>query len=181
MKKNIVLTVVTLAAVGLGALLTGCKEDKSAGIPTGPKWKGPTYRLAFDTKAAAPAAKGVVIPPIKFTANPNALETRVVMVVRFDAPGAENKGLLANRMIAAPFDISGAEGALPADYIDSSSKRLAQYLQTYCIDGKVKIAVALARSSLNPQAEESEVENKLISDWLPTEVVVKKGPGKCTK
>jgi hypothetical protein len=33
--------------------------------------------------------------------------------------------------------------------------------------------VAIARSSLNPQADDAEVDAKRLSDWLPIEVVYK--------
>jgi hypothetical protein len=39
--------------------------------------------------------------------------------------------------------------------------------------GKVKLSVALARSSLSNQARDSEIDAKRLSDWLPIEVVFK--------
>lgn len=169
MRKGIILTIATLA------LLAGCKDqgDKSAGIPTEPKWKGAPYRIAFDTQAAKPNPAGITIPDVKFTANPEALETRATLAVRFDAEGATEKGMTINRMIMAPVDIHGAEGALPADYMDRTSKALSTLLSDYCIKGKVKISVALARSSLNPQSGDADVDAKRLSDWLPLEVVYK--------
>jgi hypothetical protein len=78
-----------------------------------------------------------------------------------------------NQMIMAPFDISGTEGTLPADYMDAADKDLSRFLGSYCVKGKIKISVALARSSLSRQAEEGDVDAKRLSDWLPVEVVFK--------
>jgi hypothetical protein len=39
--------------------------------------------------------------------------------------------------------------------------------------------VALARSSLSPNAADSEVDEKRLSDWLPIEVVFKNPHPKC--
>ena len=175
MRKGII-----LAFAGL-ALLAGCgnQGDKGAGIPVGPKWKGAPYRIEFDTKAGKPNPTGVTLPAVKYTANPEELETRARLVVRFDASGAPDKGPVMNRMIAAPVDIHGAEGALPADYMDMTSKGLSTFLGAYCIKGKVKISVALARSSLNPNGGDAEVDAKRLSDWLPIEVVFKNPHPKC--
>lgn len=174
MKKGILLAISGLI------LLAGCgKQDKSAGIPVEPKWKGPAYRLSFDTQAAKPNPAGVSIPGIKFTANPDALEKRASLVVKFDTSGATKQVPMANQMIMSGVDISGAEGALPADYMIEADKGLARFLGAYCIKGKVKISVALARSSLSSQATGDEVEQKRLSDWLPTEVVFKNPHGGC--
>ena len=78
-----------------------------------------------------------------------------------------------DQIIMAPVDISGAEGALPADYMDLANKDLGKLLGAYCIKGQVKLSVALARSSLNPQAGDAEIDQKRLSDWLPIEVVFK--------
>jgi hypothetical protein len=82
---------------------------------------------------------------------------------------------MANQMIMAPVDISGAEGTLPADCLDAADKGLARFFGAYCIKGKIKISVALARSSLGSQAGDAGVDAKRLSDWLPIEVVFK-GP-----
>ena len=82
-----------------------------------------------------------------------------------------------NQMIMGPVDISGAEGTLPADYMDLADKGLARFLGAYCIKGKVKITVAIARSSLSSQAGDDEVNEKRLSDWLPIEVVFKNPHG----
>lgn len=192
-------------AVGVLALLAGCgqPEDKGAGIPLQPKWKGAPYRIAFDTQAekassadkAASADKtakrseadkkdaaGITIPLIRYTANPEALEKRALLVMRFSAPptgpAAANQEPVMHRMIGSPVDIPGEEGKLPADYMDRVNKGLAEYLDAYCIEGKVSLNVALARSSLNPQGGDADVNAKRLSDWLPLEGVYKRRHGK---
>ncbi|MGP8173947.1 MAG: hypothetical protein ACLP7O_05300 [Terracidiphilus sp.] len=169
MRKGIILAIAGLA------LLTGCgnQGDKASNVPVTPKWKGTPYRLAFDTQAAKPNPAGVTIPAIKYTANPDALEKRASLVVRFDASADTKNAPLMNRMIMAPVDIAGAEGVLPADYMDAANKDLSRFLGAYCIKGKVKISVALASSSLSSQAGEAEVDAKRLSDWTPIEVEFK--------
>ncbi|MGA7858225.1 MAG: hypothetical protein WCA11_09890, partial [Terracidiphilus sp.] len=151
MRKSIM-----LAFCGL-AFLAGCNNqgNKASNIPATPKWKVP-YRLAFDTKAAKPGSAAVSLPPINFTANPDALETRVSLVVRFDASGVKKDTPLMDQVIIGPFDIHGADGTLPPDNMDQANKGLAKLLDAYCMNGKVKVTVALARSSLTPQAGDAE-------------------------
>jgi hypothetical protein len=177
LKKSIVLV------IGGLAFLAGCGPgDKAANIPATPKWKGAPYRIAFDTKAAKPNPAGVALPPINYTANPEGLETRASLVVRFDASDASGKKKdqpLMDQIIVGPFDISGAEGAVPADNMDLADKGLARLLTAYCMKGKVKVTVALARSSLSPQAADAEVTSKRLSDWLPIEIAFKNPHPKC--
>lgn len=177
MKKSIIL------AIGGLLLLAGCgnEKDKGAGIPVGPKWKGAPYRIAFDTKAAKPSATGVNIPAVKFTANPEALETRALLILKFTAPGAADKDQADHLMIGSAVDIHGEEGTLPDDYMDRARKGLSDYLVTYCLKGKVDVSVALARSSLNPQADAAQADAKRLSDWLPLEIVFKNPHPKCNK
>lgn len=153
------------------ALLTGCGSAADKGVPVEPKWKGAPYHIAFDTPPAKPNPAGITIPGIKFTANPEALETRALLVMKFGAAGAGDES--QHRMVGAPVDIKGAEGALPADYMDRVNKGLAEYLGAYCMKGKVNVSVALARSSLNPQAEDAEMDAKRLSGWLPIELEFK--------
>ena len=171
-----------VAIAGL-ALLAGCDQgDKTANIPAQPKWKGEPYRLALDTKAVKPAPTGVTLPGIKYTANPDALEGRATLVIRFDAAELTKNnanGPMMNKMIVGAVDIHGADGALPADYMDMASKSLSRFLGAYCVKGKMKITVALARSSLTNQAGDAEVDNKRLSDWLPVEVDFKNPHPKC--
>jgi hypothetical protein len=163
-----------LAFWGL-ATLAGCgnQGDKASNVPAQPKWPGAPYHIAFDTHAVKPNPAGVTIPAVKYTANPEALEKRATLVVRFDTSGATKQGPMLNQMIMAPVDVAGAEGALSADYMDAADKGLARFLGAYCIKGKIKISVALARSSLSNQAPDAEVDTKRLSDWLPIEVAFK--------
>jgi hypothetical protein len=163
-------------ALGGLMLVAGCnsKTDTTAGIPVGPKWKGLPYRLAFDAKAPKPNPAGIALPGVNFTANPDALERRATLVVRFDASGIKTDKLIVNQIILAPFDISGADGKLSEDTLNIADQGLARLTGAYCMKGKVKVSVALARSSLNPGAEDAEINDKRLSDWLPTEVVIAK-------
>jgi hypothetical protein len=164
-------------ALGGLVLLAGCDvgNKPAATVPATPKWKGAPYRIAFDKPAGKPAAAGLAIPAVKYTANPEALERRATLVVRFDNSSAKNPSgsPMVNKMIMGPVDIRGEDGALPADYMTAASKGLAGILGAYHINGKVKISVALARSSLTNQAGDSEVDQKRLSDWLDGEVTFK--------
>lgn len=170
-----------IVAIGGLALLAGCGSpaDKNAGIPVN-KWKGLPYRLALDTPTAKPNPSAIALPPVKYKANTDALETRAVLIIKFDVPGAKNKEQPEHHMIASPTDIKGEEGTLSADYLSRASKDLTEYLAAYCADGKVSMSVALGRSSLNPQAGDAEIERKRLSDWVSTDAVIKKAHGgKC--
>lgn len=157
--------------VGGVALLAGCKsQPDNGGIPVGPKWKGQPYRLTLDAQGAKP---GAVLPGIKFTANPDALETRAILVIRFDDLGDTKVTPPTDRMLMYPTDISGADGGLSADYINAANQQVAQFMKTYCVKGKVKMSVALARSSLSSTADDSEVDALRMTDWTPVETVVK--------
>lgn len=175
MKRGIIL------AIGALAFLAGCQNqgDKAPGIPVVPKWKGSAYRIAFDSKAAKPSPEGITLPPINFTANPDALEKRVTLVVRYDSSGVKTDKLIINQIILVPVDISGEQGTLPADYMEQADKGLAQLTGAYCMAGKVKVTAALARSSLSQQAGDSEIDEKRLSDWLTTEVEIKKPKKGC--
>ncbi len=169
MRKGFVL------AIGGLALLAGCgnQPEKAVNVPVTPKWPGAAYHISFDTKAAKPNPAGITIPIIKYTANPEALERRATLVVRFDTAGAKKQGPIMNQMIMAPVDISGTDGALPADYMNVADKELARILGAYCLKGKIKLTVAIARSSLSNQAGDAELDEKRLSDWVPIEVVFK--------
>ena len=165
------------------AFLAGCgnPENKAAGIPVQPKWKGLPYRLEYDAKAVKPNPAVVTIPPVKFTANPEALETRALLVFKFASPGAAGQDPVERLMIGAPLDIKGEDGTVPSDYMGRASKGLSEYLDSYCVQGKISVSAALARSSLNPQAGIAEVDQKRLSDWQPTEIVYKNPHLKCKK
>ena len=175
MRKGIIL------AIGGLVFLAGCQNQggKAPGIPVEPAWKGPAYRIAFDTKEAKPSPEGITLPAIKFTANPEALEKRATLVIRYDSSGVKSEKLIINQIILAPIDISGAEGTLPADYMEQADKGLAQLTGAYCMKGKVKVTVAMARSSISPQAGDAEIDEKRVSDWVTTEVEIKKPKKGC--
>lgn len=170
MKKAILL------AMGAVLFLAGCgpQAKETPGIPAAPKWKGPAYRLAFDTQPNKPNPSGVTLPTIKFTANPDALEKRATLVVKFDASAVKTDQQVINQIILAPFDISGTDGALSADTMDIVDQGLAHLFTPYCIKGKVNVSVLLARSSLSPNADDGEIDAKRLSDWLSADTVFKK-------
>jgi hypothetical protein len=99
--------------------------------------------------------------------------------MRFSGPAETNADPVPHLMIGNPVDIHGEQGTLPADYLDKASKSLSDYLTAHCIQGNVKISVALARSSVKSQADDTEVNAKRLSDWMPFEVVFKKPHLKC--
>jgi len=166
---------ILIVAVGGLILLAGCQEKKDAGIPVGPKWKGEPYRLEFDTKAAKVDPMGITIPPVKFTANPNALETRAIVVLKFTAANDESEHLI----VGSPLDIHGVEGTLPDDYMDRARNGLSDYLEAHCMKGKVELSVALARSSLAYQSTMAQADAKRLSDWMPLELTYKNPHSKC--
>lgn len=168
MRKSIL-----LALAGL-MLFAGCK-DQGKKMVIAPKWKGAPYRLAFDTKTAKP---GTLIPAIQYTANPEMLERRAVLVVRFDSSQVKKQPVM-DQIIMPPINISGEAGSLPADSIDSANKELANLLGAYCMKGKIKVTVALANSSLNSHAGDAEIQQKQLSDWTPIEVEFKKAHPGC--
>lgn len=170
-----------IVMIGAVAFLAGCgsQNKQASNIPAQPKWQGAPYHLAYGTPAAKPSAAGLTIPPIKYTANPEMLETRANLVVQFDTSGAKAAGPQMDHMIMAPVDISGTDGTLPADYVDAASKALSKMLGSYCMNGKVKIAVAITHSSLSLSASDDEVNAKRLSDWLPIELVFKNPHPKC--
>jgi hypothetical protein len=172
---------VVLLAVGGLLLLAGCgnQGNKGAGIPVEPKWKGAPYRIAFDSKAVKPSPTGLNIPAVMFTANPDDLETRALLVVKFAASPAAGQEPDEHLMIGTPVDIHGPEGTLPEDYMDRARKGMSDYLETYCLKGKVDLSVALAKSSLDPHAGITQVDPKRLSDWLPLEIVYKNPHSKC--
>jgi hypothetical protein len=172
--------IIVLAIGGL-ALLAGCNMgDKTATAPVTPKWKGARYHISFDKPPAKPNPAGVTIPTVLFTANPkDEFETRATLVIRFDTSGVEKDRPVANKMIMAPVDIHGGEGALPADYMDIANRDLSKFMGAYCMNGKVKLNVAMARSSLSNQANDAEVDVKRLSDWLPIEVDFKNPHPNC--
>ena len=171
MRKGIIL------AIGGIAFLAGCgnQGSKAPAVPVQPKWQGAAYHISFDTKVAKPNPSGITIPAIKYTANPDALEKRATLVVRFEPSDPAKQKPMINQMILAPTDISGAEGTLPADYMNLADKGVSNLLAAYGVKGKVKLTLALANSSLTSQAGDAEIDTKRLSDWLTIEVPFKAG------
>jgi hypothetical protein len=170
---------IVLAIAGL-AFLAGCgpQGNNNSGISVKPIFQGPPYHLALAAPPAKPNKAGIAIPPIKYTADPNAppgaLAKRAILVVRIDTSGLTTKEQMAvNQIIMGAVDIPGAEGALPSSYMDATDQSLATLLEEYCANGKVKIAVALTQSSLSSTAEDSEINDKLLTAWMPIELVFK--------
>lgn len=163
---------------GALALLAGCKSQNSADtIHLKPKWQGTPYHIAFDTAPVKASAAGISIPDVKYTANPDMLENRAVLLVRFDAPDAAKDQSVMNQMVMGAVDIHGTEGALPADYMNAVDQGLATLLAANHVNGKVKVSVMLARSSINSTPGESEIQENQLSDWLSTDLVFKNPHG----
>jgi hypothetical protein len=169
-----------LVAFGVLLLLVGCGKP-DPGIPTGPKWKGVPYRASFDTKAAKPSPNGISIPPIKYSANPDALVTRALLVLKINPSEAPDKEPDGHVLVGNAVDIKGRDGGLPEDYTDRAGKALAQYFDMHCMKGKFEVSVALAQSSLIPTASVAEADNKRLSDWMPLEMTYKNPHQKCNK
>jgi hypothetical protein len=175
--KKIVLSALAIAAL---AFLAGCgNQNQNSRIPIPPKWQGAPYHLAFGPPPAKPNPSGLTIPPITFNANPDMLETRADLVVQFDTSSLKRDYPVPNQMIMAPTDISGAQGALPADYLDLASKELAKTLASDCLKGKIKISVALTKSSIQLTATDDVVDSHRISDWTPLVIDFKNPHPKC--
>lgn len=169
-----------LLAITAFAFLAGCDnlDNKPYGPPPEAKLKAP-YHLEFDAKAPKANPTGVALPSISFTANPNALERRAALVVRFDATGAKNDQPAKDRFVAQAIDIPGTGGKLPDNYIDSVDQGLAKLLKDRCMKGTVKVSVALVRSTIRPDPDETELNAKRLSDWVPAEISFKNPHPKC--
>ena len=161
--------------------LTGCgnQSNQASNTPAPPKWQGAPYHLAFGAVPAKPNPAGLTLPPIKYTANPDMLETRANLVVQFDTSSVKRDTPVPNMMIMAPTSISGTDGALPADYVDTASKELAKMLGSNCMSGKIKMTVALTKSSIPLAATDDQVNAHRLSDWTPIELVFKNPHPKC--
>lgn len=184
MKKGIIVFAGSLAFLLIGSLafLTGC-ENQSAKIVIPPKWQGAPYHLSFGAPPAKPNPAGLTIPPIKYVADPDSLQTRADLVVEFDsstAKGATNsEAPVTNQMAMGAVDISGADGQLPTDYVDKASTDLSKMLGAYCMKGKIKISVALTRSSIPMAPTDDQINAKRLSDWTPIELDFKNPHPKC--
>ena len=175
MRKDLIL------AIAAFSFLAGCDnlDNKPYGPPPEPKVAAAPYHLEFDAKAPKPNPTGVALPAINYTANPKALERRAALVVRFEASGAKNDQPGKDRFISTAFDIPGAGGTLPVYYIETVDQGLAKLLADRCMKGKVKVSVALVRSTIRPDPDETEINAKRLSDWVPAEVAFKNPHPKC--
>lgn len=176
-----------ISMIAASLLLTGCgsQGNTASNTPATHGSKNAPYRLAFGGEIAKPNATGLTIPPIEFAANPDIaaspdlMESRANLVVQFDASGDQKQGTLVNQTIVGPADISGRYGMFSAYFVGAASRQLSQMLSDDCVNGRVKIAVAITKSSILPSATADQVNAKRLSDWLPTEVEFKNPNSKC--
>jgi hypothetical protein len=174
-RKTII--VVTTAAL---TFLAGCgSQNQSAGIPIPPKWQGAPYHLAFGPAPAKLNPAGLTIPPITYNANPDMLETRANLVVEFDPAAAKSNGPVMDQMVVGAVDIPGSSGTLPADYVAKASTDFSKMLAAYCVRGKVKVSVALTRSSIPLNATSDQINDHRLSDWTQIELDFKNPHPKC--
>jgi len=176
-KRTIVL------AFAAAVLLAGCGPEQG-GIPVRPKFSGPPYHLSLAAAPAKASKSGLTIPPIKYTADPNAptdlLANRAILVLRVDTSSVKAKGTMTmDQLIMGAVDLPGTEGTLSPEYMEATNQGLATLLAEYCVRGNVKITVALTRSSLSSTAGNGEIDAKLISPWLPITVNFKNPHAGC--
>lgn len=160
------------------ALLAGCGPQDKGGIPVKPKFSGPPYHLSLAAAPGKPSKSGLTIPPIKYTADPDApsdsLATRAILVVRIDTSSVKGKApMTMDQIIMGAVDLPGTEGTLSADYLEATDQGVATLLEEYCVKGNVKLTAALTRSSLSSTAGDAEIDEKLITPWLPISLVFK--------
>ncbi len=171
-------------AVAAFALLTGCGPQDKGGIPVKPKFTGPPYHLSLAAAPAKPSKSGLTIPPIQYTADPDApsdsLATRAILVVRVDTASVKGKApMTMDQIIMGAVDLPGTGGTLPADYMEATNQGVATLLEEYCVKGNVKLTAALTRSSLSSTAGDAEIDEKLITPWLPISLVFKNPHSGC--
>ena len=165
-------------AIAAFALLAGCGPQDKGGIPVKPKFTGPPYHLSLAAPPAKPSKSGLTIPPIKYTADPDApsdsLASRTILVVRVDTSSVKGKApMTMDQIIMGAVDLPGTEGTLSADYMEATDQGVATLLEEYCVKGNVKLTAALTRSSLSSTAGDAEIDGKLITPWLPIRMVFK--------
>jgi uncharacterized lipoprotein NlpE involved in copper resistance len=174
-KKVIICTIAALF------FLTGCGNQNNQASDTSatPKWKGAPYHLVFGPAPAKPNSAGLTIPPITYNANPDMLETRANLVVEFDPSSAKSNGPVMDQMVVGAVDIPGSSGTLPADYVAKASTDFSKMLAAYCVRGKVKVSVALTRSSIPLNATSDQINDHRLSDWTPIDLDFKNPHPKC--
>jgi hypothetical protein len=171
-------------AIAALALAVGCGSQDKGGIPVKPKFTGPPYHLSLGAAPAKPSKSGLTIPPIKYTADPDApsdsLATRAILVARIDTSSVKSKGTMTmDQIIMGAVDLPGTEGTLTPDYMEATDQGVATLLEEYCVKGNVKLTVALTRSSLSSTAGDAEIDGKLIMPWLPISLVFKNPHSGC--
>jgi hypothetical protein len=57
--------------------------------------------------------------------------------------------------------------------MELADKDLSRLLAAYCLNGKIKLSVALVRSSVSISPGTGELDVKRLSDWTAIEVVFK--------
>jgi hypothetical protein len=174
-RKRILCTIVSFA------FIAGCsnQNNQTSTVQASPKWQGAPYHISFGAPPAKPNPAGLNLPPIKYTANPDMLERRADLVVQFDTSSVKRDTPVPDQMIIGAVDIPGADGALPADYINTASTELAKMLGSDCMKGKIKMAIALTKSSIPINATDDQVNAHRLSDWTPIELVFKNPHPKC--
>lgn len=156
--------------------LAGCDASNA---PSRTKWEGPPYRITNGAQPARSSAADLALPPIAFTANPDALQTRANLVMRIDTTGVKRPGKIIDELLLAPTDISGKQGSLSDSYVNTASTELAKMLGAYCMKGKIKVNVALVKSSIMMSATDAQVDSHRLSDWLVIEVDFQNPHPKC--
>ncbi len=177
LKENAVKKAILISTAAL-FLVAGCSSN-SPKIVIPPKWQGAPYHLSFGAAPTKPNAAGLTIPPIKFVADPESLETRADLVVKIDTSTLKVKGTMMDEMAMGAVDISGADGQLSTDYVNRASTDLSSMLAAYCVKGTVKISVALTRSSLPENPSDDQINAKRLSDWTPITLDFKNPHPKC--
>jgi hypothetical protein len=169
-----------LLAIAGAVFVAGCgNQTAKAPTPATTTQLKTPYHIEFDTKPAKPNPAGVALPAIHYLANPQAMQRRAALVVRIDSPAAKSDKPGSRLLVGPAVDLPGTGGTLPESYMNLADQQLAKALATACMNGPIKISVALVRSSIKPGPSDAEVDAKRLSDWVPDEVVFKNPHPKC--
>lgn len=170
MKKAILSSLIALA------FLAGCQTGKK---PAPAKWEGPPYRLTISAQPVQASSAGITLPPIYYKANPEAIQTRANLVMRVDTSGVKRPGKITDQLLLMPTDISGTQGSLSNTYLTTASGELTKMLTAYCMKGKIKVNIALVKSSIMMSATNAQVDSRRLSDWQVIEVDFKNPNPRC--
>ena len=165
-----------ISAIAATVLLAGCQAPQT---PPKPKWEGAPYRLTLGAQPTKSNPAGVTLPPIYYTANPEAVRRRINLVMRIDTTGLKNPGKAPDEILMKTTDISGPRGELSASYLDDSSAALAKLLSVYCLKGNVTVKIALVDSIIMITATDAQVDNHRLTDWQPIVLVFKNPHPRC--